>query len=53
MPEIQRKDIRERFIYSYRVIYLIDKQGMKILAVIHGKRLLETEQVRILSDANS
>ena len=53
VPEIQREDIRERFIYSYRIIYLDDPQGVLILAVIHGKRLLETEEDRILSDADS
>jgi len=33
---------RECFVYSYRMIYRIDGQTVLIVAVIHGKRLLES-----------
>lgn len=42
VPEMNNSAIRERFIYSYRLIYEITKQEIRVLAVIHGKRLLES-----------
>lgn len=42
VPELGDKQIRERFVYSYRFIYKIEKTKIIILAVIHGKRLLES-----------
>jgi len=41
VPEIGDENIRELFIYSYRVIYRIEKERILMVAVIHGKRLLE------------
>ena len=41
VPEMNDKKIREIFIYSYRLIYKIDMDTILIVAVIHGKRLLE------------
>lgn len=41
LPEISNENIRERFIYSYRLVYEIKQQRILIVAVIHGKRLLE------------
>lgn len=41
VPELENENIRERFVYSYRLIYNIDDQKIIIVAVIHGKRLLE------------
>ena len=41
VPEIGDENIRELFIYSYRVIYRIEKERILIVAVIHGKRLVE------------
>ena len=42
VPELNDPKIRERFIYSYRVIYEIEKNTTHIIAVVHGKRLLES-----------
>jgi len=42
VPEYQDENIRELFVYSYRVIYKISSQAIHIIAVIHGKRLIET-----------
>ena len=33
---------RECFVYSYRMIYRVEDQRVLIVAVIHGKRLLES-----------
>ena len=42
VPELDDENIRERFIYSYRLMYRIEKQRILIVAVIHGKRLFES-----------
>ena len=42
VPESENENIRERFIYSYRLVYQIKKQQILIVAVIHGRRLFET-----------
>lgn len=41
VPELSENNIRERFVYSYRVIYKINDTDILIVAIIHGKRLLE------------
>ena len=38
VPEIDDPNIRELFVYSYRLIYEITPDGIEILAVIHGRR---------------
>jgi toxin ParE1/3/4 len=43
VPELGKDDIRERFLYSYRLIYEIGVNEIFVLAVIHGKRLLDAE----------
>ena len=40
VPELNDANLRERFVYSYRVIYHVDQNVVTIAAVIHGKRLL-------------
>lgn len=47
VPETERKDIRERFVYNYRVIYRIEKKRILVAAVIHGSRLLKPFKRRI------
>jgi toxin ParE1/3/4 len=47
VPEIARKNIRERFVYSYRIIYRIEPERILIAAVIHGSRLLHPFVQRI------
>jgi plasmid stabilization system protein ParE len=50
VPELGQQNIRERFVYSYRVIYEIQPEELHILAVIHGKRLLEAVEDRFPDD---
>ena len=38
VPEKADPDVRERFVYSYRVIYKIEPERILIAAVIHGSR---------------
>lgn len=40
VPEIGNASIRERFVYSYRLIYRVEKDEILLAAVIHGSRLL-------------
>ncbi|WP_022947404.1 type II toxin-antitoxin system RelE/ParE family toxin [Methylohalobius crimeensis] len=47
VPEIGDEHIRERFIYSYRLVYRVESVRILIVAVIHGKRLLENIAERI------
>ena len=47
VPELNQEAIRERFIYSYRLIYCIRGKTVTIVAVIHGKRLLDPIRDRI------
>ncbi|MBQ0721361.1 MAG: type II toxin-antitoxin system RelE/ParE family toxin [Gammaproteobacteria bacterium] len=41
VPELNNEQIRERFVYSYRLIYRVSADAILIVAVVHGKRLLE------------
>ncbi len=41
VPELNRENIRELFVYSYRLIYEIRDKTVRIVAVVHGKRLLD------------
>lgn len=45
VPEFGDESIREKFAYSYRIIYRIENETVTIAAVIHGKRQLETLEV--------
>jgi len=40
VPEIGEPEFRERFVYSYRVIYRVSAEQVLIVAVVHGRRLL-------------
>ena len=42
VPELRQDHIHEHFIYSYRVVYEIKGADIHVLAVIHGKRLLDS-----------
>lgn len=41
VPELDDETIRERFVYSYRVIYRIQNHDVLIVAVVHGRQLIE------------
>ncbi len=40
VPEVDESNVREVFVYSYRLIYQLDGRDVQVLAVIHGKRNL-------------
>lgn len=41
VPELANQMIRERFIYSYRLVYRVGDGEIVIAAIIHGKQLIE------------
>ena len=43
VPELGDPAIREKLVYSYRIIYRVEAEIITIAAVIHGKRLLESQ----------
>ncbi len=42
VPEFKDKKIRERLVYSYRLVYKIERSQILIIAVIHGKQLFDS-----------
>lgn len=40
VPEFSDDSVRERFAYSYRIIYRVREGEVTIAAVIHGKRAM-------------
>ena len=51
VPELGDEAIREIFVYSYRLVYRVEGAQILIVAVIHGKRLLESIQNRLTGSA--
>ncbi len=49
VPEVNDPAIRERFVYSYRLIYRVEPERILVAAVIHGRRQLEPFVQRIES----
>lgn len=47
VPETGDRNLRERFVYSYRLIYHLQTDRILIVAVIHGSRLLQPFLQRI------
>jgi len=50
VPELAHETIRERFVYSYRLIYRIQTNTITIAAVVHGRRLLGPLRERLEGD---
>lgn len=47
VSELEDESIRERFVYSYRLIYRMRDDVITVAAVIHGRRLLNPVTERI------
>jgi toxin ParE1/3/4 len=41
IPEFQDPERRETFVYGYRLMYRVEPGVVRILRVVHGRRLLE------------
>jgi plasmid stabilization system protein ParE len=40
-PELDREDIREVLVRTYRIIYRVRQGGIQVLTVLEGRRLLQ------------
>jgi plasmid stabilization system protein ParE len=40
VPEYDRSDLRERFLFKYRVLYLIRDTDVEVVRILHGARNL-------------
>jgi len=45
VPELADSNIRELFIYSYRLIYDISSADIQILNIVHSKQILEINDI--------
>ena len=45
VPEVQREDVREVFLKSYRVIYRVAGQDLRVLTVFEGHRRLRHDDL--------
>ena len=48
VPEINDPDVREIFIYSYRLIYEVKPNRVGILAIVHGRRDFSNSNLNML-----
>jgi len=46
VPEFQKENLREIFFHKYRVVYSIDDDIVKILAIIHGAMDIQKRRKR-------
>ncbi|MER3434141.1 MAG: type II toxin-antitoxin system mRNA interferase toxin, RelE/StbE family [Leptolyngbya sp. ERB_1_1] len=40
VPEFADESLREKIVYSYRILYRVEDQQVTVATVIHGKRVL-------------
>ncbi len=45
VPEFNDEHVRELSLYSYRIVYEVKEQGIFVLAVVHKRRDLKTEDI--------
>jgi len=43
VPELQKDEVREVFLRSYRLVYRVRKGAIDVLTVFEGHRLLEVD----------
>ena len=43
VPELDDEHIRERFVYTFRIIYRVRDRVVTVAAIVHGKRMLDME----------
>ena len=46
VPEADDPDIREIFLYSYRIMYRVEIERIVILAVVHGARDIGHDKIK-------
>lgn len=48
VPECEDENIRELFLYSYRIIYQVLAKNVRVLAVVHQKQDISSSQSEFL-----
>ena len=43
MPEVERNDVREMMVGSYRIVYRVERTGISVLTVFEGHRSFPRE----------
>jgi toxin ParE1/3/4 len=46
VPEVEREDIREVLLRSYRIVYRVVRDGIEVLTVFEGHRLFPGDALR-------
>src|SRR6266436_5820416 len=49
VPEFEDGALRERFVYSYRIIYRVHDGTVTVAAIVHGNRILESVEPGVVS----
>ena len=52
VAEYQRDDIREVYLYKYRIIFRLRNNAVELVTIIHGSRLLPPTPEEILGSAD-
>jgi toxin ParE1/3/4 len=45
VPEIERENVREVFLRSYRIVYRVGRDSIEIMTVFEGHRLLRPQDI--------
>lgn len=45
VPEVQREDVREVFLGSYRIVYRLGRDVIEVITVFEGHRLLRWDDI--------
>ena len=45
VPELNDENVREIFVYNYRIIYNIKEDAILIISIVHGKMLLKNHNI--------
>lgn len=47
VPEMAKRSLRERVVYGYRRVYLIEADSILIVAIMHGRQHFDARAVRV------
>ena len=47
VPEMAKRSLRERVVYGYRLVYLIEADSILIVAIMHGRQHFDARAVRV------
>jgi len=50
VPELERENVREVFLRSYRIVYRVEQNFIEVMTVFEGHRLLRREDIPDLEE---